>query len=131
MEADYFLKGQMGMAGQAGEPGPGLGRADYWRELNRSWQSSGQTIATFCRQRQVNPGTFAWWRRELARRDGLGGGRSRGSGHRPSFVEVTVGSGRRGSGYELTLVNGRRIGVPADFEEGVLRRLLAVAEAGC
>jgi hypothetical protein len=42
-----------------------------------------------------------------------------------------VGSGRRGSGYELALANGRRIGVPSDFEEGVLRRLIAVAEAGC
>jgi hypothetical protein len=115
------------MTGQAGEPGRGLVRADYWRELNRGWQSSGQTIAVFCRQRQVNPGTFAWWRRELARRDGLRDGlRSK-----PSFVEVRVGSGQGERGYEVTLANGRRIGVPADFEEGVLRRLLAVVEGGC
>jgi hypothetical protein len=119
------------MTGQDGVLGTGLVRAEYWRELVAAWRASGQTAVAFCRPRQINPGTFAWWRRELARRDGLGSGQSRGTGRPPSFVEVTVGSGRRGSGYELTLANGRRIGVPADFEDGVLRRLIAVAEAGC
>jgi hypothetical protein len=107
--------------------GTDLVRADYWRELNRGWQSSGQTIVAYCRERQVNPGTFAWWRRELARRDGL----RVGSRLKPSFVEVKVGSDRRGCGYELALANGRRIVVPVDFEAGVLRRLLSVAEGGC
>jgi hypothetical protein len=102
-------------------------RADYWRELNQAWGASDQTAVAFCRQRHINPGTFGWWRRELARR---AGGRS-GRFPKPSFVEVKVGSGPMGRGYELALCNGRRIIVPGDFEEGTLRRLISVAEGSC
>jgi hypothetical protein len=102
-------------------------RAEYWRELNQAWEASDQTAVAFCRQRHVNPGTFAWWRRELARRDGVTSGRV----STPSFVEVKVGSGPVGRGYELALGNGRRIIVPGDFEETTLRRLLSVAEEIC
>lgn len=111
--------------------GPGSRRADYWRELNRAWEASGQTQRAFCRQRHVHPGTFVWWRRELARREV---GRSEGRPartSRPAFVEVTVGPERRG-GYDLVLANGRRIVIRGDFEDGSLRRLIAVAEgSGC
>ena len=102
-------------------------RAAYWGELNRAWDASDQTAVAFCRQRHINPGTFAWWRRELARR---AGGRS-GRLPKPSFVEVKVGSGSLGRGYELALGNGRRIIVSGDFEEGTLRRLISVAEGSC
>lgn len=102
-------------------------RADYWRELNQAWDASDQTAVAFCRQRHVNPGTFAWWRRELARRDGVTSGRV----SKASFVEVKVGSSSRSWGYELGLANGRRIIVPGDFEETSLRRLLSVAEETC
>jgi hypothetical protein len=120
----------MGMAEADTTTGSGADRAAYWRELNRAWATSGQTQAAFCQQRQVNPGTFAWWRRALARRDG-GGSRPRPvrrSG--PAFVEVT---GRREpvGGYELVLANGRRIVIRGGFEDGSLRRLISVAEAGC
>jgi hypothetical protein len=102
-------------------------RADYWRELNQAWEASDQTAAAFCRQRHINPGTFAWWRRELSRREGGKSGRL----PKPSFVEVKVGSGPLVRGYELALGNGRRIIVPGDFEEGTLRRLISVAEGSC
>ena len=102
-------------------------RAAYWRKMIGKWRRSGQTPEAFCRQRHINPGTFGWWRRELARR---AGGRS-GRFPKPSFVEVKVGSGPMGRGYELALCNGRRIIVPGDFEEGTLRRLISVAEGSC
>jgi hypothetical protein len=102
-------------------------RADYWRELNRAWEASDQTAVAFCRQRHVNPGTFAWWRRELSRREGRKSVRL----GKPSFVEVKVGSGPVGRGYELALANGRRIIVPGDFEAEVIRRLISVAEEIC
>jgi transposase-like protein len=40
-------------------------RARYWQELVHEQQRSGLSRAAFCRQRRINPGTFAWWRRKL------------------------------------------------------------------
>ncbi len=102
-------------------------RAAYWRELTEAWEAGDQTAEAFCRQRHINPGTFAWWRRELARRAGVKSGRV----SKASFVEVKVGSGPTVRGYELALANGRRIIVPGDFDEATLRRLLSVAEEAC
>jgi len=48
------------MARRAGGGFGGSGRAAYWRELNEAWQAGDQTQVAFCRQRHVNPGTFAW-----------------------------------------------------------------------
>jgi hypothetical protein len=79
---------------------------------------------------QVNPGTFAWWRRELARRAAEGSGPRPVSKSRPRFVEVRVDPERIG-GYEVVLANGRRIVIRGDFEDGSLRRLISIAEAGC
>jgi hypothetical protein len=111
--------------------GSGAGRAAYWRELSEAWEASGQTQMAFCRQRQVNPGTFAWWRGELARRARGEAGPRRGGTPRSRFVEVRVGRERIG-GYELILANGRRIVVRGDFEDAALRRLISVVEgSGC
>jgi len=44
-----------------------------WREQVTSWQRSGLSIRLYCQQHQLNEPNFYAWRRELARRDEVGG----------------------------------------------------------
>lgn len=129
-------------------------RAKHWRALMREQKRSGLTQAEFCRQRQINPGTFAWWRRKL-RVD---------SGAEPASVAVVhaattprvrnAGKPRRRPGrtasrtvplgfmevgvvaagphrYEIDLPGGRVVRVPADFDPEHVTRLILAVEAAC
>jgi len=63
-----------------------------WRGRMRRWRSSGRSVREFCRREGVPETAFYYWRRELQRRSGFGGGRG-GRSAGPLFVPVRVSEG--------------------------------------
>lgn len=119
-------------------------RARYWRALVREQAGSGLTQAVFCRQRQVNAGTFAWWKRRL-RADAVAGAadsaeagrtrsvRSRRRTARPKplrFMEVEW-VGTEPKRYEIVLSGGRVLRVPTEFDSECVMRLIQAVESAC
>lgn len=106
-------------------------RAKHWHALVGEWAGSGQTQVAFCRQRRIEPGTFAWWKRQLRQR-GLAGDVSAGVSEASGlFVEVRLSPTGSSAGFEVLLAGGRTIRVPAGFDGGELTRLLSVLEPAC
>jgi transposase-like protein len=42
-----------------------LERRKYWQQIILDWQSSGSSIAAFCRDLDINPTSFYQWRKKL------------------------------------------------------------------
>jgi hypothetical protein len=98
-----------------------------WRDLVSEQEQSGQSVAAFCRDRELARSQFIYWKRRL-----------REAG-RASFVEVKLAR----SGVEsreqaralgsrtiaVQLRNGRSLVVPPEFEVSHLRALLAAVES--
>jgi transposase-like protein len=98
---------------------------EKWRSLVAEQAESGQSMAAFCRARQVPQSQFYYWKQRLQ------------EAATPPFVEVRVARPRRsrrevgsatGSAIEVRLSNGRSLVVAPGFEAGHLRALLAVVE---
>jgi len=106
-------------------------RAKYWARLVERWEQSGLSQAEFCRRRDVNYGTFAWWKRQLGRPTGdvpKQPGRLAKASRR--FVEVRLASPLPAApAYEVVLAGGRSIRVGAQFDLEILSRLIAAVES--
>jgi transposase-like protein len=98
---------------------------EKWRSLVSEQADSGQSVAAFCRARQVPESQFYYWKKRLQ------------EAATPPFVEVQVARPQRsrrdarsatGSTIEVRLSNGRSLVVAPGFEAGHLRALLAVVE---
>ena len=101
------------------------GKQANWQSLVSEQQTSGQSVAAFCRTREVSEGLFYYWRKRL--REAA-----------PEFVEVHVAKPRPrpepsraglASTIEVRLSNGRSLIVPPEFDTNHLRALLAVVES--
>ena len=97
-----------------------------WRSLVSEQEESGQSVAAFCRMRELHESQFYYWKRRLP------------EVATPRFVEVQVGKPRLrpkharsalGSTIEVRLSNGRSLVVPKEFDASHLRALLAVVES--
>lgn len=97
-----------------------------WRSLVAERQASGESVAAFCRTRELSTSQFYYWEKRL-----------RGEG-KPQFVELEIakpflrpkpGWAGSGSSIEVRLRNGRSLMVPADFDASHLRALLAIVES--
>ena len=98
-----------------------------WRDLVSEQEQSGQSVAAFCRDRELAQSQLIYWKRRL-----------RETAKAP-FVEVQlarpgvepgVQAGALGSTtIEVRLRNGRSLMVGASFDAGHLRALLAVVES--
>jgi transposase-like protein len=106
----------------------------FWRDLVQQWLESGQSVRAFCRTQHVPEGSFYAWRRTIAQRQQQAGSSlslqdaSRTAGV-PLFVPVQL-SAVAVPPFEVVLEHGQVIRVPAGFDAGTLRQLLAVlAEA--
>jgi len=102
------------------------GKQVKWQSLVSEQQTSGQSVAAFCRTREVSKGLFYYWRKRL--REAAG----------PEFIEVQVAKpqlrsrpSRAGlaSTIEVRLSNGRSLMVPPEFDARHLRALLAAVES--
>ena len=98
-----------------------------WRDLVSEQEQSGQSVAAFCRDRELAGSQFIYWKRRL-----------REAGRAP-FVEVQLaqpGAEPRAqaralgsTSIEVRLRNGRSLMVAASFDARHLRALLAVVES--
>jgi Transposase. len=102
------------------------GKQVNWQSLVSEQQTSGQSVAAFCRTREVSEGLFYYWRKRLREAAAA------------EFVEVHVAKAqprpqpsRAGlaSTIEVRLSNGRSLIVPPEFDASHLRALLAVVES--
>lgn len=95
-----------------------------WEAIVQAWRAGDLTQREFARRRGIAPTTLSWWSCKV-------GGKGRGKA--PAFVPVRLVGGAAGGGdFRLELGGGRTLHVPMSFEEGALRRLLAVLEgAAC
>lgn len=98
-----------------------------WREQVTSWQQSGLSIRQYCQQHQLNEPNFYAWRRELARRDEVGGISSK-SVQRPKPLSVTwmplTVDPSTVPVVEVQLPTGAILRVPSGVEISTLERIL-------
>ena len=71
----------------------GESRESHWRQVLAKWSASGQTQASFCRQRLISVTALRWWKSELARRDGRTRRGQRRSKTGTGFVPVQLVAG--------------------------------------
>ena len=98
-------------------------REPYWRQVLARWKRSGLSVRAFCGAEGLNPMTFYWWRRELARRDQP----------QPSFLPVHVLAETTEPspvGIEVVLANGRSVRVGAGFDPQTFVRVVELLEEG-
>jgi hypothetical protein len=76
------------------------------------------SYAAYCRRHDLSESAFGYWRKKLL---GVQQGRS-------GFVELKVTPNKR-SDIEIILRNQLRLGIEADFDEAVLKRVIGVLEA--
>ena len=94
-----------------------------WRRVVSEQGQSGQSVAAFCRERQLRPSHFYWWKKQLQ------------ASPAPKFVEVkwataapspTLAGDQR---VDVLLRNGRTLRVAPGFDADLLRSLLRVLES--
>jgi hypothetical protein len=92
-----------------------------WRRLISEQKRSGESVAAFCRERNLHASHFYWWKKRL--REDLAA----------RFVEVQVAESSANVvgdlRIEVRLQNGRSLMVGRGFDPEHVRGLLAVVEA--
>lgn len=96
-------------------------RWKYWLDVLTEQQSSGLSIARFCRERDLLPTSFYAWRRKLA--DSV----SPVAATPSKFVPLPIGA--VSSGFRVRLPNGVRLSVPPQFDAAMLSALLQSASS--
>jgi transposase len=107
---------------------------DEWRRRVERWKDSGLTAKEFAAETGINAGTLQFWKYKLKKREVVARARRRPRSTAAmlvsSLIEVRPSTGAAAeTRFEIELGNGRRLRVPAGFEPGVLKTLLAVLEA--
>ena len=100
------------------------------KQARRKWQGllseqgrSGESVAAFCRERQLRASHFYWWKKRLG-----------GSGAE-KFVEVKLAAAASTLGasedwrVEVVLRNGRGLRVGPGFDPELVQALAAVVES--
>jgi len=95
-----------------------------WAKIIEQRAVSGQTIVAFCRERQIHPSQFHWWRRRLKQLS-EDGEREQAGLASPGFVELVSPAGGA-SGVSLQFEEGLSVVVTRGFDRTTLRSVLAV-----
>ena len=109
-------------------------RATHWRTIVQQWALSHQTPEAFCREHQLNTGTFLWWRGQLKKQSKRETLPTKDSKKAISFVEIrrsdvaAAASSETVSRYELQLSNGRKILIDDHFREEAIGKLIRLME---
>lgn len=82
---------------------------ERWRQRLQEFESSGLSVAAWCRREGVSTASFYQWKKKLKTARPNGRHRRAAAGARPRFVPVVAAS----SPVVLMLVNGVRIELPA------------------
>jgi hypothetical protein len=114
-------------------------KEQFWRQLIRRWQRSGQTIRDFCAAAHVSEPSFYSWRRVLSQRDRDQAKVAHRAPRRrrdkaavapdplPAFLPVTVLPPPAAT-LEIVLGNGRVVRLGRGFDVELLRQLLPIVE---
>ena len=101
-----------------------------WQAIVAEQDSSGQTVAEFCRRRKLNPSSFYAWRRKLSAAAPAQRDSPSTTATAPMFVPLPLmDSVAPQEVFEVKLPNGVSVTVPARFEAAVLASLLQAATA--
>ena len=124
-------------------------KEQHWRGVIGHWERSGQTIAGFCRDKDLSLASFNWWRRELAHRDGRPlrrlrnrrstqaapkkRRRSKATAGRARFVPVRLSGPAQnqsnGTTIESELAGGRVVRVTANVSAEALTTVVTALES--
>jgi hypothetical protein len=88
------------------------GRED-WRSLIEKQAESGLSAAAFCKEQNINPQRFYYWRKHLNCDSPLSG-----------FIRLVPTSKATGSGIRILLDHGRRVEVDRGFDALTLREIV-------
>jgi hypothetical protein len=96
-------------------------REAYWRREIASCESSGQSIAQYCRDHGLSADQYRWWKSELKRRDMV-------QSATPRFAEVRFVSESASPRalLEVTVSGGACIRVWPGFDEATLTAVVGV-----
>lgn len=100
-----------------------MSKTSQWRLHLENWAASGLSAEDFAEQHGLTVHALKWWRWKIGADDAR---TAAANSPKPAFVEVVTAPARTTSPIELLLPNGCIIRVAVDFDEGALRRLLAV-----
>jgi hypothetical protein len=115
------------------------GRGRFWQRHLQQWRQSGLSQAQYCRQHQLRPGTFGWWKGRLSAANGPvqpSVGHPAAAGKDRSFVELTLGQREAPAPagevvYEIVLSPRRCLRLGSRFEPERVRQLLQLLEGTC
>jgi hypothetical protein len=88
-------------------------RREYWRALIEKQAESGVSAAAFCKEQNVNPQRFYYWRKHL-----------NCDLPRTGFIRLVPTSKTTCSGVRILLDHGMRVEVDRDFDPLTLREIL-------
>ena len=95
-------------------------KRQYWSEIVSDWNKSGESQASFCRDRNLRSWQLSYWHRRL---------RPKTSDVSSGFVRVDEVSGC--SGIRLRTAGGLEIELDRHFDELTLKRLFSVLTSAC
>ena len=92
-------------------------RATYWQKLVQEQAQSGVNAAAFCKDRQINPQRFYFWRRRFKDESDS----TKGTG---AFLEFIPSSKIQGSGIRIRLDERLSIELDCGFDPCTLRNAI-------
>ena len=92
-------------------------RESYWKRQVQSWQSSGLTMAEYCRQSDISKGGLGYWRRKLLLHQ-----------EDSKFVEVQAPVLKHPDEIRIRLTTGIEITVSSSIDARCLRELVQSLE---
>ena len=112
---------------------PAKDRVAFWRGTLAAYGGSGRSVRQFCQERGLRESAFYFWRRTIARRDGLAAAPPRKPAlafvplrvePRPVFPAPPTG----GESFQVELRGGRVLRLPASMPAGRLAEVLHALE---
>ena len=100
-------------------------RRQHWERVVGDQESSGLTVAEFCRRRDISPASFYAWRRKVSGTSPTVHRSPSSSQAAPLFVPLPLAdSSSEGAHFEVKFPNGISVNVPPRFEVSPLASLL-------
>ena len=92
-------------------------RATYWQKLVQEQAESGINAAAFCKDHQINPQRFYFWRRRFKSESDVTKGTD-------AFLELVPSSKLQGSGLRIRLDERLSIELEPNFDPCTLRNAI-------
>jgi len=129
------------MAETKSKPSELTERGRFWHKHLKAWNKTSLSQAEYCRRHDLSLPAFGWWKQRLARIFAHKSARSKRSSTTTTlksepFIKVNAAETdslftASSCVYEIALPNNRCIRFGADFDLGVLTRLIQTLEQLC